>query len=483
MSQDQGLAGRLAFNDMDEAGRAALRELRPLIERVLPGILAAFYGRISRTPEANRFYSSEASMRHAEEMHFKHWMNIASGEFGESYIQSVTHIGEAHHRLGVPPRWYIGGYNFVLNGLLKAIQAEYKERLFVARRRRTKKAALQAALTTAAMIDMDYAISVYIDRAEQGREAHRAAVFRMADDFEQAAGNIVANVSSASGELEVAAQSMTRTADETQQLSTAVTAASEEASSKVASVATATGEMSASVNEIGRQVQESSRIAKEAVVQAQKTDSRIAELSSRRRPDRRRHQADHRGRRTDQSAGAQCDHRGGAGRRGRSRLRRGRAGGQGAGRPDRQGDRRDRQRRFPPCRRRPPKSVTAIKEIGGTIGRIADIAHVIAKAVEDQGAATQAITVNIQQASQGTVEVVKNIADVSRGAVETGSASARVLVSARSLSSESGRLKTEVEKFLVAVREGPANRRMRDDPNYSGPERRKERTAQVAVGA
>ena len=50
-------------------------------------------------------------------------------------------------------------------------------------------------------------------------------------------------------------------------------------------------------------------------------------------------------------------------------------------------------------------SVTAIKEIGGTIGRISEIATTIAAAVEEQGAATQEITRNIQQAATGTAQV------------------------------------------------------------------------------
>jgi methyl-accepting chemotaxis protein len=41
---------------------------------------------------------------------------------------------------------------------------------------------------------------------------------------------------------------------------------------------------------------------------------------------------------------------------------------------------------------------------------------------------------------------------VNRGASETGSASAQVLTSAQSLSSESSRLKAEVGKFLNTVR-------------------------------
>jgi len=61
--------------------------------------------------------------------------------------------------------------------------------------------------------------------------------------------------------------------------------------------------------------------------------------------------------------------------------------------------------------------------------------------VEEQGAATQEISRNVQQAARGTQQVSSNITDVQRGAGETGSASSQVLSSAQSLSSDSNRLK------------------------------------------
>ena len=105
MSHDSSLAARLAFMGVDAATRAALRETQPLIARVLPGILDRFYRRVGETPEAKRFFSNEAHMHAAHAAQLKHWMHIASGQFDQNYIQSVTRIGEAHHRLGLEPRW------------------------------------------------------------------------------------------------------------------------------------------------------------------------------------------------------------------------------------------------------------------------------------------------------------------------------------------------------------------------------------------
>jgi methyl-accepting chemotaxis protein len=293
--------------------------------------------------------------------------------------------------------------------------------------------------------------------AEQKEGEVRAAAQRKADmhklanDFQTAVGNIVETVSSASTELEAAASTLTKTAETTQSLSTTVAAASEEASANVNSVASASEELAGSVNEIARQVQESSKIAKEAVQQAQKTDARIAELS----------QAAGRigdvvklitsvAEQTNLLALNATIEAARAGEAGRgfavvaSEVKA--LAGQTAKATE------EISSQIAGMQAATQDSVTAIKEIGGTIGRISEIAAAIAAAVEEQGAATQEISRNVQQAAQGTAQVASNITDVNRGAGETGSASSQVLASAQSLSSESNHLKLEVDKFLTTVR-------------------------------
>jgi methyl-accepting chemotaxis protein len=281
--------------------------------------------------------------------------------------------------------------------------------------------------------------------------ARRAELIRFADDFEAAVGSIVSNVSASAVQLETAAGTLTRTAETTQNLSSQVAGASEEASSNMQSVATATEELSASVDEIGRRVKESSRIADAAVRQAGETDARIGKLS---------HAAQQIGdvvklitaiaEQTNLlalNATIEAARAGDAGRgfavvasevkslasqtaKATDEISNHISGMQGA----------------------TEESVAAIKEIGGTIGQISDIASTIAAAVEQQSSATQEIARSVQNVAQGTEETAASVTQVNRGATETGSASEEVLHSARSLSAESTRLREELDRFMANIR-------------------------------
>jgi methyl-accepting chemotaxis protein len=69
--------------------------------------------------------------------------------------------------------------------------------------------------------------------------------------------------------------------------------------------------------------------------------------------------------------------------------------------------------------------------------------------VEEQGSATQEVARSVQNVAQHSGEVARSIENVSHGAGETALASGQVLSSAKMLSSESTRLKAEVEKFMA----------------------------------
>ncbi len=281
--------------------------------------------------------------------------------------------------------------------------------------------------------------------------ARRTELIRFADDFESAVGAIVSNVSASAVQLEAAAGTLTRTAETTQSLSSQVAGASEQASGNMQAVASATEELSTSVNEIGRRVRESSQIAEAAVLQARQTDQRIGKLS-----------------RAAQQIGdvvklitaiaeqinllalnatIEAARAGDAGRGFAvvaSEVKS--LAGQTAKATD------EISSHILGMQGATQESVTAIKEIGGTITQISTIASTIASAVEQQSTATQEIASSVQSVARGTQEAAASIMQVNRGATETGSASEEVLNSAKSLSTESTRLREELDRFMANIR-------------------------------
>jgi len=300
-------------------------------------------------------------------------------------------------------------------------------------------------------LDVERMRAAQAGEEQRAVEERRAATHKLAGEFEAVVGNIVDSVTSAATNLEATAGALARTAETTQQLTGTVAGASEEASANVQSAAAAADEMSASVEEISRHVQESSAIAGQAVTQAKQTDSRIVKLS----------EAANRigdvvklindvAEQTNLLALNATIEAARAGEAGKGfavvahevkalATQTAKATGEIA-------------TQIAAMQAATKESVGAIKGIGDTVARIAEIARTIAGAVEEQGTATQGIALNVRHAARGTAELTTSIADVNRGAAETGTASAQVFASAQSLSRESSRLKGEVGKFLASVR-------------------------------
>jgi methyl-accepting chemotaxis protein len=97
-------------------------------------------------------------------------------------------------------------------------------------------------------------------------------------------------------------------------------------------------------------------------------------------------------------------------------------------------------------------AVGAIGRINGTIGRMNEISIAIAAAMEEQGAATDEISRNVQQAAEGTREVTQNIIGVNRAISETGAAAGQVLTAADDLGRQAEVLRGDVGSFLVTIR-------------------------------
>jgi len=289
------------------------------------------------------------------------------------------------------------------------------------------------------------------EQKRRSAEERKAALRKMADNFESQVGSVVQAVTAAAVQLQASSKQMSATAQETSAQATTVSAAAEQASGNVQTVASATDELSASINEISGQVERSQEVSVRANEEANHTTQLIQRLSEN------------------------------VGSIGEivalindiasqtnllalnATIEAARAGDAGKGfavvasevkNLANQTGRATEEisQKIAAVQNGTQDAVDAIAAISRVITEVSEISSGVASAVQEQTAATGEIARNVDQAAIGTQEVSRNIGQVEMAARETGNAAEQINESATELSQQAERLKMEVSRFLDQVR-------------------------------
>lgn len=439
---------RLSFMLLDDDARRALREVAPQIKAALPEVLKGFYAHLSKWPQVSKLFPNTSAMEHAAQKQADHWTIILNADFSNDYVTSVRRIGAIHARIGLEPRWYIAGYNFIVQAVIGKI-AEFcfsDPKQLAASQARFKR--LSGAFTRAAMLDMDFAISIYL---EEGDKEKKRLMDEIADGFDKSVAGIVNAVASAASGLEGTAREMSSIADSTSQRSITVSAAAEEATANVTVVAASAEEMGKSVQEIAGQVSHASQISNDAVTTAQETNSTIHSLSK---------AAEKVGEvvKMISDIAAQTNLLAL-----NATIESARAGEAGRGfavvaaevkslATQTANATEDIARQIQEMQTITRQSVDAIANIQTKIDDMNNVSMAINAAVEEQSAATQEIARNTQEAAQGTQEVTSHIVSVQEGATQTGTQATKVVESSEELGRQAEGLRAAVSEFLTKIR-------------------------------
>ncbi len=451
MTASADLKQRLSFMQIDQEAQQALRDMAGPVKKVLPGILEGFYEHIRQWPQVAEFFQSQAMMEHAAQKQAEHWSLILQGDFSDSYVQSVRRIGSIHAKIGLEPRWYIAGYNFIISRTTSVLVDLSYSKVTGPKDLPAAKAhfnRLNSAFTKAALLDMDFAISIYL---EEGEAEKRRLMEEMATSFESSVAGIVDTVADAAGSLEATAREMSGIAESTSQRSITVSAAAEEATANVTVVAASAEQMGQSVQEIAGQVSHASSISSEAVTTAQATNETIQSLSV-----------------AAEKVGAVVSMISDIAAQTNllalnATIESARAGEAGRGfavvasevkslATQTSKATEDIASQITGMQQVTKQSVEAIGRIQATIDEMNNVSMAINAAVEEQSAATQEIARNTQEAAQGTQEVTSHIVSVQEGATQTGSEASKVVTASEELGRQADQLRAEVKGFLARIR-------------------------------
>ena len=270
-------------------------------------------------------------------------------------------------------------------------------------------------------------------------------------EFEATVRTALDGLQKSANSMQTTAQRMSATADQSSALVSAVASAAEETSVNVQTVSSGTEELSTSISEIGRQVVTSSEIARKAVDEAGQTDATMQGLAE--NASRISVVVD-----LIQVIASQTNLLAL-----NATIEAARAGDAGKGfavvasevksLANQTAKATDEIRsQIASMQEVTTSAVSAIRNIGQTIGEINEVTTAIAAAVEEQGTATREIARNIQHAAGGTSEVSSNIVGVSTASAEAGSAAGEVLSASGALRREADVLRSEIDAFLSNIR-------------------------------
>ncbi|APH73564.1 globin-coupled sensor protein [Aquibium oceanicum] len=276
---DQHVAERLEFMDLDASARASLQKLKPLIAKSIGPALDAFYAKARANPATSKFFSGESHVASAKNRQEKHWNVIADAQFGSAYADAVTTIGNTHARLGLEPRWYIGGYALIAEKLLGALIADQWPRFGARNGGHTAMAASVSSLMKAVLLDMDLAISTYLLALEQ-EKAKADAEKQEAKDRQDNALQAIRLALSTLAKGDLRARIDTPLGDEFETLRADFNLMANGLETAIANVSQVSNSIGGSCDEIGQASDDLSRRTEQQAASLEETAAAVEELTA-----------------------------------------------------------------------------------------------------------------------------------------------------------------------------------------------------------
>lgn len=394
---------------------AMLRRNAGFARERLPAILEASKTQLAPWPETVRTFE----IAEVHELRLAHWIRLASGEFGDGFIDSAHRLASAFERHGVPAHSVAICHAIVANriGAELGMDREGLQKLrgFWQRKEFVRRIAARAALNKAAQFDLELLLETYAEVQRGERERTRASIAA----FEVTVREVVGAVNRGAGRVEAMAKAMNCVVHDTGNQAVVAAQASDAASGNVQSVAGAAEELSISLDLVAQEVTQAAAMARDANAAAIRTDAIVKSLA-----------------RSAQTIGAIVEIIGTIASQTNmlalnATIEAARAGEAGRGfavvaTEVKQLSARTAQAtseiaaQVPAMQTATQEAIAAIESIAAFVHRMDDTAAAVASGIDEQRAATQEIARSINLAAMSTQELAQTICGLSETAHEAG---------------------------------------------------------------
>jgi rsbT co-antagonist protein RsbR len=160
---------RLAFFEITEEDFKRLTTLKSFAEGCTHEITEGLYELIMSQPESRAFFPDQATLARVKKLQNNYFLGLFSGNYNLDYVRDRLRVGNAHERIGMPPKLYLGAYR----RYIELIHVKLRQH-FAGKEDEASKAF--SSIQKIIFFDMALAIDTYIAAYLETMTRHQAAI-------------------------------------------------------------------------------------------------------------------------------------------------------------------------------------------------------------------------------------------------------------------------------------------------------------------
>ncbi len=172
------LEDRLAFLQIDDADRARLEKLAPLLNAQASDFVETFYEHLFRFEETARFLQDPDLVARLKASQQEHLESMLHAKWDGEFAARRFRVGDAHAQVGISPEIFLGAFSQYLQFCIRHLAAEYDE---PARECAEHVLSLQKAV----FLDIGLTLEAYFSQATQSLRQALDLLYRANADLRQ----------------------------------------------------------------------------------------------------------------------------------------------------------------------------------------------------------------------------------------------------------------------------------------------------------
>jgi rsbT co-antagonist protein RsbR len=115
---EQEVERRKQFLDFRDEDVETLKNLADIAQRYADPVIDALYEHFLSFEETKSFFRDPKVLQRVKRLQKEYFLRLTQGAYDADYVFNRLRIGAVHQMINLPPKWYLGAYNFYLRAVL-----------------------------------------------------------------------------------------------------------------------------------------------------------------------------------------------------------------------------------------------------------------------------------------------------------------------------------------------------------------------------